>query len=178
MSDYYEGDIALALDLLNSHDPYLDDPEKLGDTDALASFLTEHGIEARPIPPTTADLTEVRALRTRMWEAFTARHAPDGPARLAELARELRTAPVIGDGFDLHWRPVDEETHSIADRLRARAVLGLASALDRHGPERLKSCAAAPCQEVFVDTLRNRSRRFCSQRCANRHHVAAFRQRQ
>ena len=43
--------------------------------------------------------------------------------------------------------------------------------------DRLKICAAADCANVFVDESRNRSRRWCSERCSGRVNVAAFRSR-
>jgi predicted RNA-binding Zn ribbon-like protein len=64
------------------------------------------------------------------------------------------------------------------DRLTIEAALGIAHALERHGPARLRQCAASPCEEAFIDTSRNGSRRYCCERCANRHNVAAFRRRQ
>jgi len=46
------------------------------------------------------------------------------------------------------------------------------------GWTRLGLCAAEDCQDVFVDTSRNSSRRFCSETCASRAGVAAYRSRQ
>ena len=43
--------------------------------------------------------------------------------------------------------------------------------------DRLKICAAVDCANVFVDESRNRSRRWCSERCSGRVNVAAFRSR-
>jgi predicted RNA-binding Zn ribbon-like protein len=45
------------------------------------------------------------------------------------------------------------------------------------GADRFGTCTAAGCTDVFLDTTRNRSRRFCSERCATRSHVAALRSR-
>ena len=43
---------------------------------------------------------------------------------------------------------------------------------------RLKTCAAPDCEAVLIDLSRNRSRRFCDTgNCANRQHVAAYRER-
>ena len=41
----------------------------------------------------------------------------------------------------------------------------------------LGSCAAEGCQDFFVDQSRNRTRRFCSNTCASRTTVAAYRAR-
>lgn len=177
----------LALDLINSYDPYFDEPEKLATVDDLARFLDEHGYTAAA-ELTAADLDEVREVRTRLWEAFLARHEPAGPELLADLMRGALATPEVGPAYELNWRIVEVTASDatglaglaparLAVHLGAAAALGLATALEEHGPDRLKSCAAAPCREVFLDTLRNRSRRFCGPGCANRFHVAAYRER-
>ena len=69
------------------------------------------------------------------------------------------------------------ETQSVAERVRAEVLLGLLEVVARLGTDRLGSCAAAPCTRVFVDTSPNHSRRYCSERCATRANVAAYRAR-
>jgi predicted RNA-binding Zn ribbon-like protein len=56
--------------------------------------------------------------------------------------------------------------------------MGLAELVVAGESERMRSCAAPPCRNVFVDLSRNRSRRYCDSRtCGNRLHVAAYRAR-
>lgn len=43
--------------------------------------------------------------------------------------------------------------------------------------DRLLVCHAESCGDVLVDLSKNRSRRYCSNSCANRVNVAAFRAR-
>ena len=57
------------------------------------------------------------------------------------------------------------------------AAFGLAYTIAERGPERLGLCDALPCRAVFVDTTTNSSRRYCSDRCATRANVAAYRAR-
>ena len=45
-------------------------------------------------------------------------------------------------------------------------------------PERIGVCSAEGCDNVYVDTSRNASRRYCSNTCASRSTVAAYRARQ
>ncbi|MEU7896229.1 CGNR zinc finger domain-containing protein [Nonomuraea sp. NPDC049152] len=56
-------------------------------------------------------------------------------------------------------------------------VMGLAAVVTDLGVDRLGVCRAARCSNVFVDTSSNRSRRYCSERCASRANVAAYRAR-
>ena len=46
------------------------------------------------------------------------------------------------------------------------------------GATRLGICSEPRCENVFVDTSPNQSRRYCSDRCSSRANVAAFRARQ
>lgn len=55
--------------------------------------------------------------------------------------------------------------------------MGLAFHLTEHGVDRLGLCEAAPCRNAYLDTSTNRSRRYCSDRCATRANVAAYRAR-
>lgn len=61
--------------------------------------------------------------------------------------------------------------------LRAVIGLGTASALTRWGVERLRSCEAVPCVDVFVDSSRSGWRRFCCLFRQNRVNAAAHRAR-
>jgi predicted RNA-binding Zn ribbon-like protein len=55
--------------------------------------------------------------------------------------------------------------------------MGLAIHLTELGADRLGICQAAPCRNAYLDTSTNRSRRYCSDRCATRANVAAYRAR-
>lgn len=63
-----------------------------------------------------------------------------------------------------------------AEWLATMAVTGLVSYVCRDGRSRLRRCAADGVW--FADTSRNCSRRYCSNACASRTTVAAFRARQ
>jgi predicted RNA-binding Zn ribbon-like protein len=65
----------------------------------------------------------------------------------------------------------------MSDKYAAGAAMGLAVRLAELGLERFGVCQAAPCTGVFVDTSANRSRRYCSDRCASRANVVAYRAR-
>jgi predicted RNA-binding Zn ribbon-like protein len=63
--------------------------------------------------------------------------------------------------------------------IAAESAMGLATVVRDGGLERLSVCAANGCSRVFVDTSRNRSRRYCDPgTCGNRTNVAAYRARQ
>ncbi|MEV0390051.1 CGNR zinc finger domain-containing protein [Nonomuraea sp. NPDC050643] len=65
----------------------------------------------------------------------------------------------------------------LAEDSAASAVMGLAALVAELGPDRLGRCKDPRCGKAFLDTSSNRSRRYCSARCASRANVAAFRAR-
>ncbi|WP_243793098.1 CGNR zinc finger domain-containing protein [Saccharopolyspora gloriosae] len=64
-----------------------------------------------------------------------------------------------------------------ATEVAAASAWGLAQGVVAHGTGRWGRCQAADCATYFLDTSTNQAKRFCSPRCANRVHVAAFRAR-
>jgi predicted RNA-binding Zn ribbon-like protein len=65
----------------------------------------------------------------------------------------------------------------LGQRVAAAAAMGLAIVLAEYGVERLGMCAAENCADVFVDTSRNKSKRYCDDTCSTRMNVAAYRKR-
>lgn len=57
------------------------------------------------------------------------------------------------------------------------ACYGLAIALTERGANRLGTCADESCGNAFLERNGGRPRRWCSDRCATRAHVAAYRSR-
>ncbi len=98
--------------------------------------------------------------------------------RLNDLLARHPVSPFIsghgGQGLHLH---VAERRSSVAETLAAEGLMGLAIVVCDLGPDRLGECQADRCEQVFVDTSPNRSRRYCSDRCSSRANVAAFRAR-
>ncbi|MGW0193649.1 CGNR zinc finger domain-containing protein [Nonomuraea sp. NPDC003201] len=120
-----------------------------------------------PDPP-----PELRPLRDELAAAFD--EADDERAVAARLNALLVRYPVRpqltdhdGGGWHLH----------LAEDSAASAVMGLAAAVAELGADRLGRCQEPRCGKAFLDTSSNRSRRYCSSRCASRANVAAFRAR-
>ncbi len=178
MSHYIEQS-TLAEDLVNTYDPTREDPEHLREPLDLRGFLENRGIEVNG-SVSHDDLEEVRALREQLRAVFA---AADDAAAVDSLNTLLGASPLLphlAEDTDGGWRLHLEAPAgaSLARRVAAEAALGLATAVERYGAERLRQCGADTCFDVFLDTSRNRSRRYCSISCANRQNVAAFRRRQ
>jgi predicted RNA-binding Zn ribbon-like protein len=166
----------LAIDLANTLDPYLAEPERLSDAKALRRFLEEHGIDA---PATRHDLQRCQALRERLIDVLAAPSAGDLVARLNAIIAEVSTGAAIVGRTDSGWAlaPTPRPRRRLDQRLAAIAVSELVDLVSTTGPERIRACKAAPCREIFVDTSRNGRRRYCSRRCANRVNATRHRHR-
>lgn len=134
-----------------------------------------------------SDLPRLRAVRARLRAVFESAAAGDDTRAvdlLNELLVEYPISPIIsGHGLlDEHGRQqwhmhLGEHAPNATALLGAMAGMGLAVHLTEHGVERLGICQAAPCRNAYLDTSTNRSRRYCSDRCATRANVAAYRAR-
>jgi predicted RNA-binding Zn ribbon-like protein len=174
---YSERLAKLAEDFINTYDLYREPPEHLQQPEDLQRFLMRHNINVDQV--TMEELEQARSLRSQLrliWNASSLNEAIQwlNPL-LAEVNGMIQLSPDSEDALHLEVN-IQPETPLIS-RLGAECALGIAAALQHHGLDRLRACAAEPCRDVFVDTSRNKSRRFCSDRCANRYNIAAFRDR-
>ncbi|MEA2002792.1 MAG: CGNR zinc finger domain-containing protein [Actinomycetota bacterium] len=65
-----------------------------------------------------------------------------------------------------------------SSRLTTAATATLISFLDQHGSDRLGTCDAHACVDVYIDTSQARARSYCSTKCHSRARVARWRARQ
>jgi predicted RNA-binding Zn ribbon-like protein len=172
---YTDASVRLMVELANSCDPRQHPPEQLPDTTAVTGFLRRH----RMLGPNTVrqrDVTELHQLRTRIRRVFEASDEAAALTELNGLLAEAGITPWIARteaGREIFFAPLDAP---LARRVACDAGLGLAMMMTDHA-DRLKICAAPGCTNVFVDESRNRSRRWCSDRCSGRVNVAASRSR-
>ena len=157
-----------ALDFCNTR---LGGKELLGRPADLERWLVETGLaEERPVvsPP---ELDAARALRDALRPALLGSDRRE-VARLAE--GWLDGAPVRLCVEEDTLRPRFAPGASSSRCLLVAAVL---DALDlvRESPDRVRECADPGCPVLFVDTSRNRSRRWCSMEgCGARAKAAAY----
>ena len=93
------------------------------------------------------------------------------------LAKHPVTPYIAGHDSQSWHLHVSDRASSVADLLVAEALMGLAVVVCDFGATRPGVCQASGCDDVFVDTSPNRSRRYCSERCSSRANVAAYRAR-
>ena len=167
--------VQAAADLVNTVHSHTGEELMPGTEDA-RKFLAERNFSfAHELKE--ADLGEIRSVRERLHEVFFATDDQEAVQKLNRLLDELELSPFLTDHdghWHLHYAP--DET-SVGRRTAAAMAMGLAAMVAEHGFSRVGACAADDCNDVFIDTSRNRSRRFCCESCSSRTNVAAFRAR-
>jgi predicted RNA-binding Zn ribbon-like protein len=176
-SHYSDQPAELAAALVNTEQRSRDE---IADLEGLTEFLAAHqplwaGVSR---PARSGDVKAVQELRSSLREVFS---APDEETAaklvnsiLAERGAVPRVSVHSGEPH-LHFEPLNS---TMASWLGATTAMGLASVLVDHGIERFGICNATDCDDVYVDTSRNRSRLHCSGTCSTREAVAAYRKRQ
>jgi predicted RNA-binding Zn ribbon-like protein len=180
-SHYNDDTVQLAVDLVNTLERYSGE-DSLTTLDDLRTFVDTHweqwgGVDCSVTEPTEQDLAEIRALRARLRSAFDADSAEAAALRLNDVLLSSRAAPRVslhGAGPHLHFEP---DTGRLADRVGAATAMALSVVLCDFGFERFGICESSTCEDVYIDTSRNLSRRNCSSTCTTRENVAAYRKR-
>ncbi len=128
---------------------------------------------------TPDDLPALAALADDLAPLFAADDVEHAVDLLNDRLARTAVAPRVSmhDGRDPHLH-VEPKGAGAVLRLRANCLMGVAAVLCDGGRLRLGTCDATDCARVWLDTSRNARRRFCSDRCATRTHVAAHRARQ
>ncbi len=177
---YTDEPVAMAVDLVNTFEEFGRE-EHLRSTQDVVAFLDGYG---EHWPETSGrirdkDLDEVRVLRARLRVVFTAENEEAAADQLNEILADAAAIPRVsihaGAKPHLHFEPING---SPAGWLGAVTAMGLSIVLVEDGLDRFGICESSTCDDVFVDTSRNRSRRHCSDTCTTRVNVAAYRERQ
>jgi len=131
-------------------------------------------IEERDVAPLKRLRRELRPI----FEASDACEEAEVVALLNALLSKYPVSPHIAGHDSESWHlHVAERGSSVSALITAECIMGLAMLVVDFGPTRLGVCAADKCDNVFVDTSPNKSRRYCSDRCSSRANVAAYRAR-
>lgn len=175
-SHYTDQPVDLAVALVNTAQT---DGDQLADTEQLESFLAEYKDlwDGAAPPARKTELAEIRRLRKSLREVITAEDDASASGTVNEILDKYGAVPRVSvhSGHPhLHFEP---NSASMSSWLGATTAMGLASVIVEHGVERFGWCDSGVCEDVYVDTSRNRSRRHCSNTCSTREAVAAYRKR-
>jgi predicted RNA-binding Zn ribbon-like protein len=170
-------DLELGVLLVNSLDYLADPPDRLTTIDWYTAVLREVSHAALAAELRTDDVASLRALRDELRGVFTA----VTPATAAEILNPLLLAaeavPVLVPERGGHARLMVAPDATGMPALAARLPAAIAVHVADHGTSRLGSCAAAPCECVYVDRTRAGNRRYCCDLCNDRAAAAAYRRR-
>lgn len=146
------------------------------DADHLREIANRRPFEANAV---LANATSLRETIFRIMAAITQNRQPD-EADLNGLNAALSTAlqhgcvvPANG-GFRWGW----QETKDTLDRVIWPIAYSALELLTEGDLDRLRMCSAEDCSWLFIDTSRNKSRKWCDMKtCGNRAKVARYRER-
>jgi len=164
--------VELAIDLANAD---------LGDPQWVQAFLgshTEWFTDGTDLGLSAADSGRVGETSSLVREVALAGSDPEVMQRLNALLALASPKPYATDHdgeLHLHYARPDADA---VEQLTTTVAMGLSQVVVQHGWQRLGVCSADGCGNVYVDTSRNASRRYCSNTCASRSTVAAYRARQ
>ncbi len=146
--------------------------------------LQEHLADRSWLHPSViaADVSSLRSFQAELRPVFEASDVDDVRlvvGALNELLASHPVTPMISDHDPEHLHMhVANRAASVAELMIGEALMGLANLVCDLGATRLGLCSEVRCDNVYVDTSPNQSRRYCSDRCSSRANVAAFRARQ
>jgi len=162
----------LAIDLAN-----LDPSEPA----AIESFLAVHEEWLTPRTRLTLRPSERDELTTVAGMIRAVAAAEDEKSVIerlnALLAKSTPHPRVTNHDGRLHVH-YSRDRSTAVEQLTTTVAVGITLLVTAHGWKRLGICGASDCQDVFIDTSRNQTRRFCSGTCSSRSSVAAYRARQ
>jgi predicted RNA-binding Zn ribbon-like protein len=168
---YGSNAVELAIDLANAD---RDDPQWV------RVFLDAHDewfTDGTDLSLSTSDAERVAETSTLVRDVALAASEADVMARLNALLALASPRPYATDHdgeLHLHYARPDA---AALEQLTTTVAMGLSQVVVQHGWQRLGVCSAEHCGNVYVDTSRNASRRYCSNTCASRSTVAAYRAR-
>ena len=176
-SHYSTDPVDLAIALVNSSE---EPGQALASLDDLNAFLDGYETlwDGVARPPAAKDLDGARRLKEALREVIASPDNETAATRINEILSDHGAEPRVSyhnGSPHLHFEPVGSK---MIDWLGAITAMGLASVIVDHGIDRFGVCAASTCNDVYIDTSRNRSRKNCSSTCSTREAVAAYRKRQ
>jgi hypothetical protein len=158
----------LVIELANAGSLHESSSDALRDLEAFRELLTiRPHLNGRV---THQDLDTMRGLCAELRMIFgsvAAGDEADAIERLNSLLIRHPIHPQMSGHDGQRWHVHFTESGSIPDRYAARAAMGLAVYISKNGINRLGVCQAPSCGNVFFDDTANRSRRYCSERCAD-----------
>ena len=168
---YGSSAVELAIDLANAQ---LEPPDGVRD---FVHSHTEWFTEGTSLEVTGRDAAAITRAAQLVRAVAMAESQDAVLEKLNVLLGLARPRPYATDhDGELHLHYAREDA-PLVEQLTTTVAMGLSQVVVQHGWQRLGVCSAEGCDDVYVDTSRNASRRYCSNTCASRSTVAAYRAR-
>lgn len=173
---YTNKPVKLAVDLVNT---LQSDGDQIATASQLCEFLEQYrslwkGVARSPKSAELKSIHELRSSLRQVMEAGDGEHATELINRILSGYGAMPRISSHSGKPHLHFEPIDS---TMTSWLGATTGMGLAAVVVETGTDRFGVCEAKDCDDVYVDSSRNRSRRHCSGTCSNREAVAAHRRR-
>jgi predicted RNA-binding Zn ribbon-like protein len=168
-----EANLLATVELVNT----AEEPDTLTTLDQLDAFYDRHGYTGRR-DRGADELARVRALRPVLRRLLTTAD----PDEVTTLVNELldvyptRVRLVSHGPLGRHLHVADDDS-PWPSRICVEAAVAVSEVLVADELSRFGVCADDGCEGIVLDLSRNRSRRFCSTACGNRHAAAEYRAR-
>lgn len=173
---YTNRPVELAVQLVNTCQAGDDQMAKADDLNRLLEGYRDLW-EGVAQPPKASELEAIHrlrdSLRTVMLSPNDATASDHVNAILSDYGAVPRVSLHNGEPH-LHFEPVNA---TMTSWLGTTTAMGLAAVIVENGVDRFGTCNASDCDDVYVDTSRNRSRLHCTTTCSTREAVAAHRKR-
>jgi predicted RNA-binding Zn ribbon-like protein len=161
------GDLRIVQRLVNTAD-HEHGTDELATPEALATWLTRHGLLAKGTKLTQTDLDWARDAREALRDALAANNGGDPAKAAARLDRIAARSPVVVR-FSADCKSRLEPGSDDVDGALGRIFAIVALAQVDGSWARLRACAAAECRAAFYDPSKSRTGKWCSmRRCGNR----------
>jgi Putative stress-induced transcription regulator/CGNR zinc finger len=132
-----------------------------------------------PLATSSEELEELRDVRLLLRQVFELSRAEPGSAirTLNGALSNYRAVPRISTQHDdphLHFEAAED---GIVHWLAVTMLMGLVVFICDGNSARLGICASTTCRRAFIDRSKNSKKKYCSDACAHRESVAAYRAR-
>ena len=173
----YSGGAVLATDLVNTYEVFARE-EQLGSVEALTDFAADHGFDTRNV--TTTDLEQLRTARPSLRSAMLSNNEEEAVTVLNDLLATAQPKPRLVTSPDGEWIfAYADPKAGLADQILAKATAEVLNEIRNDRLRWFSTCASSTCEDVFIDSSRNHSRRYCTPDvCGNREAQRAHRSRQ
>ncbi len=178
-NDFSLGSVVYAAQRATDIVAILRNQDKLGDSLVIAKLnqtLERYGEHSKVVP---GDLVSLTTVAEELYAVYAADTIDQAARHINKMLAKYASLPRLSSHNDTAWHlHVDSNDDAPwAEWFAASSALALATLLAEKQQKPGGICAAANCTNPFIDSGKGGERNYCSQKCATRARVAAYRKR-